>query len=918
MKFVRLEIRNFRGVERAAVDFEPAGVTIISGPNEVGKSSLAEAIDLLFDYADSSRAQAVRAVSPVHRDAGTEVVLEFRAGPYHATYLKGFNRDTRTELTVHAPAHESLTGREAHDRATEILEESVDLALWKALRMQQDTPLAYPELDGHGSLARALDRAAGEAQAGEVEHALFDVVQGEYERFWTLRSGRERAPLGEAAELVRKHREALETFQAKLRAVEDDVAESARLERAIADEERAMVELRRLEGEHGEARRRVEQLERAVEGLRAATRLARSTLAESALHLENRKALVDRIERARSDDASLAEIVARRRPELERLQADEAEARKALEEARSSARAATRAQEQAAADLLYRREELEHQQLSERRNRVQKAAEAARAAEEVVAGIQVDPKQLEAIREAHLEVERARAAAEAGSPLLRIEALRSVEVEIDADFPGPAAETLVGGAQRELRVHHATEVRIGDVARIRVEPAAESRSVQDRLAARIGAYETLLAGAGVADLAGAIRADRARTDAERQLAERDRVFRDDLRDLTAAELEHKVNRLAERVAAYPETRAAVGEGGAGGGPIPPDFDAAQEVERRAKDIAAAAARAQVEAEAAHHDVQERMRALEGELGAERGRAEQRALQIAADAEALAEARETCDDRALEEADAAATDALVRAERAEGESLRELEAASPDRVRTQAENAAQAVKRAEERARADRERQLTIRGRLEAAGREGLAERVAAEEVALTRAERAHAAVRRRADAARLLFETLRTERDRARRRYVRPLTEQIEKLGRYVFGADFSVELGEDLSVVQRTVRGRTVPFESLSGGAREQLSILARLACALVVAKDGGVPLLFDDALGNSDATRLEALGAVLALAGQQSQVVVLTCAPERYRHVGSAVVHPLSPRGEGAGEPSIAPEARPDRRSEDEAVGA
>ena len=107
-----------------------------------------------------------------------------------------------------------------------------------------------------------------------------------------------------------------------------------------------------------------------------------------------------------------------------------------------------------------------------------------------------------------------------------------------------------------------------------------------------------------------------------------------------------------------------------------------------------------------------------------------------------------------------------------------------------------------------------------------------------------------------------------------------------VFGDGLSIELTEDLSIASRTLDGRTVPFESLSGGTREQLSILLRLAAAMIVAPDGGVPLILDDALGYSDSSRLADMGAVLALAGRHCQVIVLTCFPERYRAVGGARV--------------------------------
>jgi len=75
------------------------------------------------------------------------------------------------------------------------------------------------------------------------------------------------------------------------------------------------------------------------------------------------------------------------------------------------------------------------------------------------------------------------------------------------------------------------------------------------------------------------------------------------------------------------------------------------------------------------------------------------------------------------------------------------------------------------------------------------------------------------------------------------------------------------------------------------------RLACATLVSPasdeqpDAGVPVIFDDALGYSDPDRLERVGAAFNAASGQSQVIVLTCVPERYRNIGSASVVYLEP---------------------------
>jgi uncharacterized protein YhaN len=108
--------------------------------------------------------------------------------------------------------------------------------------------------------------------------------------------------------------------------------------------------------------------------------------------------------------------------------------------------------------------------------------------------------------------------------------------------------------------------------------------------------------------------------------------------------------------------------------------------------------------------------------------------------------------------------------------------------------------------------------------------------------------------------------------------------------------------VARRTAGGVTLPVERLSAGAREQLGLLARVACAVLVSRStkrgGGVPLLVDDALGHSDEERLRALGEVLTLAGERCQVIILTCFPERYRHIRSPAVVRLARTAAAAAE--------------------
>ena len=55
MRLLRVRLWNYRGVTESDVSFSRSGVTIVEGPNEAGKTSIAEALQLAIDSPDSSR-----------------------------------------------------------------------------------------------------------------------------------------------------------------------------------------------------------------------------------------------------------------------------------------------------------------------------------------------------------------------------------------------------------------------------------------------------------------------------------------------------------------------------------------------------------------------------------------------------------------------------------------------------------------------------------------------------------------------------------------------------------------------------------------------------------------------------------------------------------------------------------------------
>jgi hypothetical protein len=874
MRILRIRLRNYRGVAEHEVVFPAAGVTVVEGDNEVGKSSLAEALDLLFDFQDSSTNKAVKAVKPVHRDVGAEVEADIEAGPYRFTYTKRFHREKATVLRVHAPRPENLTGREAHERALKILAEAVDMPLWRALRLHQGVRPDQADLSEQTSLAAALDAASAGALAGEREATVVELAKAEFDKFHTA-TGRPRTEVVELATLEDAAEGRVEELRRRLADLDDDVEHAASLATRMAELVGEVSEQRQRVEDYGRKWRAVDSLLREVQAARAMADAAEAEHRAAVEDLSRRQALVEAVERAERQHRELRSDHERHRPALDAAQLALAAAEARLDETTTAVQAAEEALAARQAGFTFAHESLDLATMTERLGRVREAQASLTALDNLLEGNGVGAEELEAIEDAHLAVVQARARVEVDCPVVEVEALTAISVEVDGRM-----ETLAAGDATSAAMRATSTLVVGDQARISVRAGRQGNHLADALAQVEERLARLCQAAGVDDVAEAKAAAAARRDAAREREALTDRLAADLRDLTPERLAGKVDRLQARLAKATEANPALAAG-------PLDFDEARRAVEEAQAERGTAAGGRREAE---HEVTLR-RAVLDQLAA-KGEASAREVelarrQLAGTREDLELARGRVPDGVLAGRVESAAQKAAEAERSLGLATAAADKARPDDLKVAFDNSTQVLEKLEAEARGAAETQAALRMKFDLLGEEGLHDRLAEAEAELEQRRRNRQSIERRAAAARRLYETLDRCRAEARQAYVAPLRTKIESLGRIVFGEDFSVELSDELRIVRRTVRGVTVDFDQLSMGAREQLCVISRLACAAIVAPDGGgVPVILDDALGWSDSRRLERLGVVLGMAAQEAQVIVLTCVPERYRHVGSAYV--------------------------------
>jgi uncharacterized protein YhaN len=99
------------------------------------------------------------------------------------------------------------------------------------------------------------------------------------------------------------------------------------------------------------------------------------------------------------------------------------------------------------------------------------------------------------------------------------------------------------------------------------------------------------------------------------------------------------------------------------------------------------------------------------------------------------------------------------------------------------------------------------------------------------------------------------------------------------------------IAAIQRA--GQLEDFNLLSGGTKEQLAVLTRLAFAeLLLGQGRPATVILDDALAFSDDDRIESMFDVLMRAGDKVQIIVLTCRKKLFTRLGAS---PLEIRGAG-----------------------
>jgi DNA repair exonuclease SbcCD ATPase subunit len=902
MRLFSATVRHYRVHHELQIEFDVSR-TLIGGPNECGKSTLIEAIHralfLKSKVTGDVQKSMVSATSPGIPEV--DVVFEVGGRNYHLN--KRFSGNGGTTRLVEVGGS-TLLGDEAESRLATLLgveaigggrgvgdrvsQQWSHLWVWQGQSGNDPTEYASAQ---HSSLLQRLQQLGG---ATAMQSSLDTAVAAHFADAVESTFARGRAKAG--SELDRAGGAAA-TAEENLGVARERLA---RLRQAVDDYDDASNTLTRVEND---SRLIIEQLKTANENQAQVEELRR----QESLQINAAESAAEKLagfERADSQVVNVRESIATLDAELAPKNVEVRRLTEAFDEIRQRAEFVARGYESAceATRSQRLRHDLASAWLSQfekavRLDELSKKAEQIQNLESTIAGLRQDLAKLPELDAAKFK-KLQKLENELGGAEASLQAMAAGLDIVATDQP-----VLVGGVP--MSVGHTrilvddTEIAIGGSIRLRVRPGGGTTLAEARQNAHDArhALQKSLNSAGVSSVADASEVVVRRAD----LATRIKATEPALEGLDAANI---VSALADAraasAAAYGDVsrRLEQVQGVVGPNSAPEAkklveaesqrLHDAEAGERRGKLGRDAEAKVLSESEASlqtsRQDIEKQTRAI-GDLRA------QLRLLIETHGDDGVRSRTLTDSRS---ASTAKSELLAATRLALSELQPDLLAADLARL--------QRAQSQVEKTKIDAE---TKRAVAQAALRsDGTDDPEAALALALSQADSARehlAAVRRKAEAIQLLHQMFLDEQRALSDRFTRPLADKISAYLQCLFGSGTgaNVALVENrfggLQLVRSADGGGAQPFETLSGGAREQVAAAMRLAMAEVLAADYGgcLPIVFDDAFAYSDPNRVQTVQRMLDLAATHGlQVIVLTCAPSDYSALGARNISVQSQR--------------------------
>ena len=870
MRLREIELRNWRGLNQVLAVLSPR-LNLILGPNESGKSRIFQALQFGLFETYKGTAQRKQALQSWASAESPFVRIAFSDGEVDYELQKQFLKGASAQLSGGGGM---LRGEEAEEALRQILGARPagnrgagieDLGIWPLLMVSQgDSRLPVHDHlneDGRGRLHARLSREIGVAAISASGQRVMSLVEEEYQRYFTA--------TGQEGKSLRDARAELRVAEDRLTAATAALQRQQQTAQGLASNRLELVEL---EARRAKAQHEADAARDRAEAAQAAGRLVATAQGVLNTNVQKvtsaREALTARLQA----DASIERLT----NELARLELELEQRTPLQHELERSVQTAERQFVEAAKSAKESRAAVENLQRQQRRNELSNASQDLTSR---IAGLE----QLEAAIAA-ARTSRARLPLIDDSCLERLKLLEQVSRAAAAKLQGAAVsivvhlrqDALIDGAQRsagetiQIHVVENRRISIGELADVDIRPGGgELERLRSAATAAAAELESALQAAGAESVARATAIHTERATCEQQIAELGKQAKATSSKSLAQLREELATCCAElqrlgpaSPVALDETtlRAAIGTAEASMVQVTSDRDGAlaalgefrngmtvlrtkidtlrDERERFVSVYAERPTAMQLQAvlDAA---IAERERSTQELADAKREYVDLGGAQIQADARRLGIAAEGLAGR-------------VRDVRSAGDQLQ-------GELRT-----------------------LMLGGHYES--KEEAGSKVEQARGDLERLERQAAAAKR-------LWEVLSVERRRVVEKLTAPVTLRVKPYLQELFPG-YELDAGERLDVLGLQSEHLKEPFDEMSGGAQEQISLLTRIGLAEVLAADGTLPLVLDDALVNTDPERIRRIQRLLFRAADSLQIILFSCHDVLFDGWGAEFVQQLGRR--------------------------
>ena len=865
------------------------GLNVVVGPNEMGKSTLLNALRAALFEKYSSKAHPITALQNDRNHAAPVVELAFDLddGLYRIT--KRFIKKPYARLSC--PDGRTLEGDAAEEALRNLLgfdepgktgAKPETLGMWNVLWVQQGQSFGALDLpeSARSNLHGALESEVGTVLGGRRGRALPLAIEKQLGELVTSNG----KPKGAYKNLI-EHTGALQDELEGLRERRQELAQT------LDDFEETQETLARLsvgdrdhadQKELADARKRqglLAELEARIEAATSDLELKRRNLEQAGQTQAERSGLREAI-------TSEEEVVEIGRKRLDEVRQEETEARKQRDALRDGVRVAEKGITKADEVVSRQRRTLgavERQgrirEFEARREKAQTAEKRQREAQQRAAAILITDESIEEIRSAAKEWETIETRLSAAATRIIFDMAPECLSGIEIDGQPLTAE------QQSVQAVEPTMITIPDRGRITIEPAIKDRDklLRQQREAKAKLKETLHAGGS-----------KTLNDAEDQYTKRQKLLQEvdiarqevDLHAPAAEDRDAGAQALVDHIEGLQQI--LMREMGELGLEELPAHHEADTILRTSQEQAEEARRAVDIARAALSGPEDTLSELQTELGTVKARYDDGKEGLEKLQQKLAEAEAAhVDDELL------AAVKTARTEVSDQESaVTDLQAQRTDETLPQLEarvaRLGKAIQDRRDKCSNLREKLAGLRSHVGALEGAGLDEAIGqkARELELREEERRRS--EREVQVLNLLLSTLRAAEQEAKERYLSPVLNRVRPYLQLLFSSA-EITIDEDLHIVG-VVRepGYEEAFHHLSMGTQEQIAILIRLAFAEMLVEQGHpATVVLDDALVFSDDRRMSRMFDILNMAARNVQVIILTCRGQLFEELGG---HQLS----------------------------